>query len=313
MEKVNLKKQIEVFEKYLDSLHLDCFETPEKGLHLISMFKGTNDAFKQQMWSRIPPLINQENPSSEGDRQWIRWVWGQTFRLFKSPKAQILNGTFDRQRFHMNLDLIQLPLSLRSNLLKHIFGQQEKPQNTLFFSFKFLHALRYWGICPQDEVSSESSSDFQSYQKWNQRVWHTELTRTAKGIRTIEYHLDRPLHFKEDPQLGWDFEMLLFTLLNSPWKPHKLDVDLAPWERDLLGGGDLSIRLKSKTKRSLKGWLQVSLSAEQSIHNRKQATALKKGCFWVLSPWSLAQSCPPNHAFGKLNLIFLLHCKVEPI
>lgn len=299
MDTGNLETQIETFEKYLDSLHLDSLNTPQKGLHLISLFEEVSDVFKQQMWSRVPPLLNQKNPSSPLDRQWIRWIWKQTFLLFQTPQVQKIDGDFDQKGYTLDIQHESIPLSLKTELLNEIQHTPNHHQETLVFSFKLLHALQYWGIYPQSKPHPPSFSHFQTYQKWTQRLWHRELTRTAKGIRIIESHLNRPLYFTEDPQQGWDFEMLLFTLLNGPWKPPQLEVDLAPWERDLLGAGDVSIRLNSSRKSSLKGWLQVSLSAEASINERKQNLAIKKGCFWLLSPWTLAQDCPPQHPFWK--------------
>ena len=136
MDKANLKVQIEAFEKFLDSLYLDSLSTPEEGLNLISLFENVSDDFKQQMWSRIPPLLNQENPSGKFDRQWIRWIWNQSFLLFQMPQVQELYGDFDRQGFKINIHLEHLPISLKTDLLTQLHHQPEHPQETLFFSFK---------------------------------------------------------------------------------------------------------------------------------------------------------------------------------
>ena len=317
MNKPKLFLEIERFEKWIDSLYLDSEPHLEIGLQLLNEISDVEDDFKQQMWSRIPPLLNHFSTFSNHsfDRHWVRVLWNRFFSTFELKSHSSLLG-FWIKNSTFQIDLNQITLTHR--LLTFLQSASSSPTH-INFSFKLLWALNQWGV----EVRSDQTSKYAlRYTRWKQDFFKKELKRTAYALGVIESSLRSPLKLTNHPQLGWDFELLVFTWLNAPWlrSPwinalesfihledqerisntfegiHSIKIDFAPLERDILGGGDLSIRFK-KDQKMYKGWLQVSLSAEQDLNDVKKKSAQKKGCFWVLSPWTLAQRCSPQHPF----------------
>jgi hypothetical protein len=149
-----------------------------------------------------------------------------------------------------------------------------------------------------------------------------QLITACQEIQTIATSAQGVLNFLEGgderrqdtSNTGIAFERLVKTLVNlsseslraiSPehdrlWTHRalpKLSCRAAPLSLDVLGGADLSIR--RPRPQAARGWLQVSLSAELKRGDAKERARRSAGCFWCLSPYTLAFDLSPDHSLWR--------------
>lgn len=87
-------------------------------------------------------------------------------------------------------------------------------------------------------------------------------------------------------------EVAIVNLINQHPLFDGFSAELAPLDADILHGLDLSVRRAAPRAR---GWLQLSLSAEEELNRTKLRRLKRSAAVGLLSPWTLAALCMKSH------------------
>ena len=93
-------------------------------------------------------------------------------------------------------------------------------------------------------------------------------------------------------------EVAIVNLINQHQLFDVFSAELAPLDADILHGLDLSVRRVTPRAR---GWLQLSLSAEEELNRKKLRRLKRSAAVGLLSPWTLAGLCMKPHVKSHVS------------
>ena len=266
---------------------------------------------------KVPHLIHALN-EAQGliDDQLIAVYWGAFINIYH-PSSGPISEPSDWSLPH------GLSPNARRLLWLRVFDDlalQYMPPHVTFNSdlsarFKvnpnISETMREWGLSFERYPSERTSQPLVA-----------QLITACQEIQTIATSAQGVIDFLEGgderrqdrSNTGIAFERLVKTLVNlnpenlraiSPehdrlWTQRalpSLSCRAAPLSLDVLGGADLSIR--RPRPQAARGWLQVSLSAELKRGDAKERARRSAGCFWCLSPYTLALDLSPDHSVWR--------------
>lgn len=300
---------------------------PDPLIDFQQLLKDRSDQLSKSLlsvyYAIFPPLLTKQLDSTPPQSLPLITrlaIWGRVFDQltdFASPPkiyypCRVSHHTKGKKR---ELDHIWLEVNLNQTSLVH----------SLSFSLplSYLTLLRRWGIgfmlSRVDTDHKETAHQEVLSEELRLLEMSDVLSQTARSIQTISRHITHDLTFLSSTSEGctsegFAFEEMITLLLCTPHQalkqisseykglfarhsPSPLKASSAPLEVDLLGGGDLSITRLTPSR--ARGWLQVSLTVDPTLNAKKEKRRHASGCFWSLSPLTLAQDCPPEHPIWR--------------